>query len=102
VLVAAWFDDTGFVTLAFDQAIDIAGLVGSAIVVNAPIVTEWEYVATGPAVLEDPSTVRISVVELAPASGDVVLLTAEADNGIVAAIGGAPWAGVSEVGLPYP
>jgi hypothetical protein len=102
VLVSAWFDDTGFVILGFDQAIDIAALVGSAIVVNAPIVTEWEYVATGTPVLEDPATVRIGLVELAPASGDVVLLTAASDNGIVAAIGAAPWAGVSGVALPFP
>jgi hypothetical protein len=101
-LVGAWFDDTGFLTLAFDRAIDISAMDGDAMVVNAPIVTENEYVATGPAVLEDPATVRISVVEIGPASGDAVVLTAGADNGIVAVEDGAAWAGVAELELPFP
>jgi hypothetical protein len=101
-LVGAWFDDTGFLTLAFDRAIDISAMDGDAMVVNAPIVTENQYVATGPAVLEDPATVRISVVEIGPASGDAVVLTAGVDNGIVAVEDGAAWAGVAELELPFP
>jgi hypothetical protein len=101
-LVSAWFDDTGFVILGFDRAIDIAGLVGSAIVVNAPIVTDFAYAATGPTALEDPATVRISVVEIGPASGDIDVLNAGAGNGIVAVDDATAWAGVSDLELPFP
>jgi hypothetical protein len=102
VLVSAWFDDTGFVILGFDRAIDIAALVGSAIVVNAPIVTDFAYATTGPAALEDPATVRISVVEIGPASGDIVVLNAGAGNGIVAVDDATAWVGVSDLELPFP
>jgi hypothetical protein len=50
----------------------------------------------------NPQTVELILVATEPATGSGVHLTATEGNGIVAVDGGEPWAGVSELGLPFP
>ena len=88
--------------LGFDRAIDIAGLVGSAITVDAGNVTGSRYVATGSATLDGPNSVVIGLVATVPSASGDTLLDAAAGNGIVAIDDGGLWNGVSELVLPYP
>jgi hypothetical protein len=106
VLVTAEFDAGAVpaptVTLAFDRAIDIAGLVGGAITVDdgPGSGTRWE--ATLTATMLDPQTVRIDMLDVEPSASAAVLLDATAGNGIVAVDDGGTWGGVSELELPFP
>ena len=102
-LVAAAFgvDDGAFVTLTFDRAVAVDGFDSASVSVEQQVL-ESVYVASS-AVLLDPVTVKVELFADAPCpAGPDVLLTAGADNGIVAAEGGEPWAGVSDVELPFP
>jgi hypothetical protein len=82
-----------YVTLTFDRAVSITGVHPAAISVN-----DGEF---ADATLVSPTTVRVTL-ELDSDAGPGVTLTASPDNGIVAADDGAAWAGVSDVGLPFP
>ena len=102
-LVEASFDEGGqTVRLSFDRAIDIDGLVGAQITVDAGNVTGTIYEALGPATLDGPSAVVIGLLEIGPSESPDTLLSAGAGNGIVAIDDGGAWAGVSELVLPYP
>ncbi|HEV2293361.1 MAG TPA: hypothetical protein VGR35_05865 [Tepidisphaeraceae bacterium] len=102
VLVAAELDLGGpWVTLTFDRAIDVAGFVGSAIVVeDETAVTTFQGIV--PATLIGPTAVRIDLSDFDPYSGAGSFLTASAGSGIVAVDDGGTWAGVTELVLPFP
>jgi hypothetical protein len=102
-LTTAMFDnDTVTITLVFDRAIDIGGLVGGDIIVNDADITANLYEATGPAAMVSPTTVRIELIGVSPATGTGVRLSAGAANGIVAVDDGGTWAAVTDVELPFP
>ena len=102
-LVEASFDEGGpTVRLGFDRAIDIVGLVGAQITVDAGNVTGTQYQATGTATMDGPNAVVIGLVGLIPSGSPDTLLNAVAGNGIVAIDDGGLWSGVSELVLPYP
>ena len=88
-------------TLVFDRAIDVSALVGGVILVDdGPGGAQYE--ATLGAVLVDPQTVRLALIDLTGFAGPDVRLNAAAGNGIAPAGGGAAWAGVTDLLLPYP
>jgi hypothetical protein len=102
LLEAVYLNDDGpYVRLKFDRAIDLSGLDGAQIDVKDGIDLGVEFLATGTATLLDPQTVRIDLVTVGDYSGDD-LLTASASNGIVAVDDGGTWAGVTNLGLPWP
>ncbi|HEV2296749.1 MAG TPA: hypothetical protein VGR35_23105 [Tepidisphaeraceae bacterium] len=89
------------VTLTFDRAIDVAGLVGSAIVVE-DAGAGLRFEATGLVTIIDPQTVRIGLGETGPSGTAENTLTASGGTGIVAVDDGGMWAGVTELVLPFP
>ena len=100
-LVRATYVSGTSLTLAFDRPIDVSALVGGVILVDdGPAGTQYE--ATLGAVLVDPQTVRLALIDLTGFAGPDVRLNAAAGNGIAPAGGGAAWAGVSNLLLPYP
>ena len=102
-LVAATYDEfVPSVTLAFDRAIDIAGLDGSNILVRDGDTAEMMWSATGAAVLDAANTVRITLEPVEADSAPGVVLTAGPTSGIVAVDDGGEWGGVSELALPFP
>jgi hypothetical protein len=102
-LVAATYTDSpASLTLTFDQAIDIAGLVGSQISVEDQTFNGTSYQGTGGAALLNPTTVEITLTPVGPASGSDVLLTASGGTGIAAVDNEETWAGVTNQGLPFP
>ena len=90
------------VTLEFDRAIDIAGLVGSQITVDDGQFNARAYQATGAASLVNASTVQIGLVQTGLSAGFDVRLTATALTGIAAVDDGGLWPGVTELVLPWP
>lgn len=103
VLVSAAYDgDASTLMLVFDRAIDVSGVVGSAIVVNDGESLYLQLAATGGAVMVDPVTVRLTLESLGDWENPGVVLDAAAGNGIVAAGDGAAWAGAVNVALPWP
>ncbi|HEV2294953.1 MAG TPA: hypothetical protein VGR35_13955 [Tepidisphaeraceae bacterium] len=101
MLVAAEYDSEVSVTLTFDRAIDVAGLVGSAIVVE-DAGAGLRFEATGPVTIINPQTVRIGLGETGPSGTADNILNASAGSGIVAVDDGGMWAGVSDLVLPFP
>jgi hypothetical protein len=103
ILEAAAFDnDAVTVTLTFDRAIDIAGIVGGDIIVNDADITANLYEATGPATMLSPTTVRIELIGVSESTGTGVRLSAGAANGIVAVDDGGTWGGADALALPFP
>jgi hypothetical protein len=103
ILESAAFDnDSVTLTLTFDRAIDIAGIVGGDIIVNDADITGNLYEATGPATMLSPTTVRIELNGVSEATGTGVRLSAGAANGIVAVDDGGTWAGITDEPLPFP
>jgi hypothetical protein len=103
VLVEASFDEGGpSLRLGFDRAIDIDGLVGAQIVVEAGNVTGTRYEALGTATMDGTSAVIIGLLEIGPSISEDTVLSAGAGNGIVAIDDGGLWSGASELVLPYP
>ena len=101
--VEASFDEGGpSVRLGFDRAIDIAGLIGAAITVDAGNVTGTRYQATGIATMDGPNAVVIGLVATVPSASGDTLLSATSGNGIVAIDDGGGWSGASELVLPFP
>jgi hypothetical protein len=90
------------VTLNFDRAIDAAGVgVGTIHLLDGTVLQQELY---NDGAHEQPTATSVRVaLESAGQWVDVVqLLTAEPGNGIVAASDGRPWAGVTDLGLPFP
>ena len=102
-LVAAGFDDVGLtLTLTFDRAVDASGLVGNVVVVDDAAGTGVQYAAIEPATVLSPTAIEVAMTEVQAATGTGVRLTAGPTNGIVAAAGGAAWAGAAALELPFP
>jgi hypothetical protein len=101
-LVACAYEPATFVELTFDRPIDIAGLDGSVIVIDDGSMSGFRYAATLAATLTAPAVVRIELDGIEEFAGPDVRLTAGAANGIVAVGDGAAWAGVTNVGIPFP
>ena len=103
ILESAVFDnDTVTVTLTFDRAIDIAGIVvGGDIIVNDAAVTGNLYEAYG-ATLAAPNIVSVNLQVVGEPTGALTTLTASAATGIVAVDDGGTWAGTTNTELPFP
>ena len=102
VLVAATFDSPELVvTLTFDRDVDGYNVVAEAVTVfDGSAVTE--YRSSTDVLQPDPQTVQILMLEFGEFTGSGQHMTAVAGNGIVAQGSGEPWAGVSNLGLPFP
>jgi hypothetical protein len=105
VLVAAELvpdGDFAYVRLTFDRPVDVAALDAARVQVaeGPPAGTLWQGAGAG--TLVAPDAVRIDLQPFDPFGGAGTTLTATADTGIVAAEGGAAWAGVSGLALPFP
>ena len=102
-LVGASYDSgQGSVTLAFNRPVNVAGYQDGQVKVNDGVTHLSEFNANGPGGLLDPNTVQFSLESDGPSTVSDVRLNATALNGIVAADDGEPWAGVSNLALPYP
>ena len=101
VLVAGVFDaGATSLTLTFDRAIDIAGMVPYQItVLDGPGGLEWG--ATPSVTQIGPATVEIMMIELYAFESVGVVMNATNETGIVAAVGGASWAGCAGLALPF-
>jgi hypothetical protein len=90
MLVAAAYDFmNGTLTLTFDRAIDLAGLDGSQVLVFDAVESGRRYDAGAGVEILSPVSVRLSLNDLAEATGTGVTLEASSLNGIVAAGDGA-------------
>lgn len=102
-LVSASYDTDEFsVTLAFDRAVDAAGLDASAISVDDGVYAAGSFVGSGPATIVNPTTIKVFLEEIGGPTVPDVELTATAGTGIVAVDDGGTWAGVTNVVLPFP
>ena len=99
-LVAAAYGGAELV-LTFDRPVDASAVDGAAIVVDDAPVVGVRYDATGGATMDGPTVVRLGLGEIGAATGSDTTLTAGPTNGIVAVDGGAAWAGVVDVALPF-
>jgi hypothetical protein len=100
VLVSATFEGNAL-TLAFDRAIDAAGLVPEQLVIlDGPSLVEW----VGTIAFEQPTpdSLTVTMIENAEFAGEGVTLNAGGGAGIVAAVGSAAWDGVVGLELPFP
>lgn len=100
-LVSATYQPEGpSVTLGFDQAIDLAAFVPSAVEVNDPSVNVAFY--AGASVLASTAnSVTVTLSYLDAPFGEDVMMSAGAGNGIVAVNGGEEWDGVMNLVLPF-
>ena len=105
VLTAAAFNYVGpggALTLVFDRAIDLAAFVPAAITVQDPSGSGLGFAGTGVVDTPNPLTVVVEMGSTGTATGTLDVVTATAGTGIVAVDDGAPWAGVTDLGLPFP
>ena len=101
VLVAAEYLASTWVRLTFDRPVDAApGVVGELLVADGPQ-TGTLWVGTGVTRL-DAARVEVALSAYDAAAGAVTTLTADAATGIVSASDATPWAGASNVELPFP
>ena len=101
MLVAAGYEPTAWVDLAFDRAVDVGGIDPSAVRVwDGP--DTFLYAGVGAVELVSPTTVRVFVTGVEDFAGEGVTMTVGSDNGIVAADDGGAWAGVTDLPLPWP
>ena len=92
----------GALTLAFDRAIDLAGFDPSQITVQDPNNTGFAYAGTGVVDTPDPQTVVVEMGQTGSSIGALDVMSATGATGIVAIDDGAAWAGVTDLGLPWP
>ena len=103
VLVAASYEPGSWVDLTFGRPVDVTGVVPGALTVADGDDVGARFGGTGPVTQPGgPATVRVTLAALEPWATPGVRLTATAASGIVAAEGGAAWAGVTDVPLPLP
>src|SRR5688500_16663840 len=101
VLVSASFDENALmITLTFDRAVDVSGLVGAQVLVNDGNFSGMQHEATGAVTVLSPTSVRVGLMDVQEWLEPGVTLTATGATGIVASDGGAAWAGVSNLELP--
>ena len=104
-LVAASFQYVGpggALTLVFDRAIDITSFMPGAITLQDPSGSGFGFVGTGVVDAPDAQTVVVEMGSTGTAEGTLDVVTATAGTGIVAVDDEATWAGVTNLGLPYP
>ena len=103
VLLAASYNAGDVVlTLTFDRAIDISGiLVDQIVVFDGNLSIEMGGTA-GDLSQPTPESMAMVMIENAPYEGEGVRLSVSATNGIVAVEGGGAWLGVTELVLPFP
>jgi hypothetical protein len=99
-LVAASCDESPTLTLVFDRPVDVSAIDVGLIRVDYALLG-FTYVGFGEPTLLDPVTVRLFMTGVDDYTGPGIVLSAAAGNGIVAADGGGPWAGVADVELPF-
>ena len=101
VLTIASYDSGTLIDLTFDVPVDVSGLIPSAFIVfDGPANTL--YAGDGAPTVMSPTRILLALAEVEPTGGAAVLLTVYTENGIVAVDGGAPFAGVAALTLPYP
>src|SRR5688572_10327382 len=88
--------------LAFDRAIDLSAFDPSQITVQDPLGTGFAFAGTGVVDTPDPQTVVVEMGQTVEAPGSSEVMSATGATGIVAIDDGAAWAGVTNLGLPYP
>ena len=98
-LVGASCTEAPTLILSFDRPIDVSGLVPGLLRVDNGLLM-YSYVGYDTPVQLDPNTVEVPLSGIGDYDGPGVILTAAAGNGIVAADGGAAWAGCAGVELP--
>ncbi|CAN5488679.1 hypothetical protein BH09PLA1_BH09PLA1_02290 [soil metagenome] len=103
-LVAATYDpDFGpTLTLVFDRAINFDSFDGAQIIVDDNASLNLRFHAGGEFTVSPANTIAITLNEIDSASGSGVTLDASTDTGLVAADDGSPWAGVTDLELPFP
>ena len=102
VLVSATLDLSGpSVTLAFDRAIDIAGIVPAQVLVDDAVTAGYRFAGSGTVVLVNAVTVQVELVDVGPSVQPGVHLDASAGTGIVAVDDGGTWGGVTNLELPF-
>ena len=100
-LVSATYDaDAPGLFLTFDRAIDLAGINVSAFTVEDGV-NGYHMVGSGAPEVVSPVQVLVYVIFVEAYSGPDVLMTAGADNGIVAVDDGGKWMGASGLVLPF-
>jgi hypothetical protein len=102
-LVAATYNsDSSFVDLTFEVPIDIAAMDCEKIFVDDGAIEGFVYQGiTGPELI-NPTTVRVLLNGISESTASDVRLTVQAGNEIVPTGGGAEWAGVTGLVLPFP
>ena len=100
-LVSGVWEVGGLVTLTFDRAVDVAGIVPTAFIVHdGP--TGFSYQGISVYDHSTPQTVTVEMGGIAEYEGPRVLLDAASANGIVAVDDGGTFAGVTGLELPWP
>ena len=98
-LTAAVYDTGTAVTLTFNRAVDITGIVPSEIVLDDGQLTGERFLGSA-AVLTSPTIVRIDLTSTGFESATPdIRLTASAASNITAS--GTPWQGVTDLELPF-
>ena len=101
-LVSASFDPSPpRIILGFNQPVDLNGLDAPTITVNDPADTGLKYYAFNGPNMIDPATFWLELVEDGAAVGEGTTMTANSFNGIAPEGGGAAWAGVADLELPF-
>ena len=102
MLVAATYDAaTPAVTLTFDRAVDAGGIVPTTVSVFDGNLSALVR-NTAEVEVVSPETVTLVCIVDGEFTGEGVTMSASGATGIVSALGGEPWAGCSDVGLPFP
>ena len=92
----------GALRLEFDRAINLDAFDPSQITVNDNAGSGWQYGGTGVVDTPDAQTVVVEMGPTTPGVGFINTVSATGATNIVAVDDGAPWPGVTELGLPYP
>jgi hypothetical protein len=99
---AAYDNDSVTLTLTFDRAIDIAGIVvGEDVIVDDGAITANLYASDG-ATLVSANSVRFTLTGIGDSTSSITTLTATSATGIVAVDDGGTWGGADDVELPWP
>ena len=96
------FDGTMILRLNFDRDVNAASLDAAQITVQDPSGSGFAYVGVLLISQPSPNELLIELAETGTAEGPLDVMTATADTGIVAIDDGATWAGVTDLGLPWP
>ena len=100
--MSAVYDDVAVVlTLVFDEAVDITNLTGADIFVDDPVSGNL-FDGSGGVNQPTATTLEVILVPVGTPVGSVVTMTALSSNGLVAVSDGEPWAGVTDLELPFP